>query len=67
MTARPGGLRAAVADLLAPMNTPFGRLRHVVPAARLSETAAFWSRPTVPPGTHPAVWPAASPGTQESS
>ncbi len=57
----------AVADLLAPMNTPFGRLRHVVPAARLSETAAFWSRPTVPPGTHPAVWPAASPGTQESS
>ena len=36
----------------------FGRLRHVVPAARLSETSAFWSRPTVPLGTHPAAWPA---------
>ena len=49
----------AVADLLAEMDTPFGRIRHVVPPARLSETAAFWSRPTVPPGTHPAAWPAA--------
>ena len=36
----------------------FGRLRHVVPAAQLSETPAFWSRPTVPLGTHPAAWPA---------
>jgi hypothetical protein len=48
----------AVQDLLADMDSPFGPLRHVVPAARLSETPAFWSRPTVPPGTHPAAWPA---------
>ena len=48
----------AVQDLIADMDTPFGRLRHVVPAARLSETPAFWSRPAVPLGTHPAAWPA---------
>jgi crotonobetainyl-CoA:carnitine CoA-transferase CaiB-like acyl-CoA transferase len=48
----------AVQDLLADMDSPFGPLRHVVPAARLSETPAFWSRPTVPLGTHPAAWPA---------
>lgn len=47
-----------VDDLLADSETPFGRLRHVVPAARLSETPAGWSRPAVPLGTHPAAWPA---------
>jgi crotonobetainyl-CoA:carnitine CoA-transferase CaiB-like acyl-CoA transferase len=48
----------AVQDLIADMDTPFGRLRYVLPAARLSETPAFWSRPTVPLGTHAAAWPA---------
>jgi len=48
----------AVQDLIADMDSPFGRLRHVVPAARFSETPARWARPTVPPGTHPAAWPA---------
>ena len=48
----------AVQDLLEDMDSPFGRLRHVRPAARLSETPAFWSRPVVPLGTHPAAWPA---------
>ena len=47
-----------VRDLLADADTPFGRLRHVVPAARLSETPAFWSRPAVPLGTHEPAWPA---------
>jgi len=47
-----------IEDLLADSDTPFGRLRHVVPAARLSETPAFWSRPAVPLGTHAAAWPA---------
>ena len=47
-----------IQDLLADMDSPFGRLRHVVPAARLSETPAFWSRPVVPLGTHPPAWPA---------
>jgi len=46
-----------IEDLLTDSDTPFGRLRHVVPAARLSETPAFWSRPAVPLGTHEAAWP----------
>jgi len=46
----------AVDDLLAETDTPFGRLRHVTPPARLSETPPFWSRPAVPPGTHPPAW-----------
>ncbi|HKW94998.1 MAG TPA: CoA transferase [Methylomirabilota bacterium] len=47
-----------VQDLIAAMETPFGPLRHVVPAARMSETPAYWSRPAVPLGTHPPAWPA---------
>jgi crotonobetainyl-CoA:carnitine CoA-transferase CaiB-like acyl-CoA transferase len=50
--------REQVSDLLTDANTPFGRLSHVVPAARLSETPAFWARPPVPLGTHEPVWPA---------
>jgi crotonobetainyl-CoA:carnitine CoA-transferase CaiB-like acyl-CoA transferase len=46
-----------VNDLLAESDTPFGRLRYVAPAARLSATPAAWSRPAVPLGTHPAAWP----------
>lgn len=46
-----------VADLLATMDTPFGRLTHVTHAARLSETATTWARPPVPLGTHAPVWP----------
>jgi crotonobetainyl-CoA:carnitine CoA-transferase CaiB-like acyl-CoA transferase len=48
----------AVQDLMADMDTPYGRLRHVVPAGRLAETPASWSRPPVPLGTHQAAWPA---------
>jgi crotonobetainyl-CoA:carnitine CoA-transferase CaiB-like acyl-CoA transferase len=46
-----------VQDLLAEIDSPFGRLRHVVPAAALSETPASWSRPAVPLGTHAPAWP----------
>jgi crotonobetainyl-CoA:carnitine CoA-transferase CaiB-like acyl-CoA transferase len=46
-----------VQDLVAERASPFGRLRHVVPAAALSETPAFWSRPAVPLGTHAPAWP----------
>lgn len=49
---------ADVGDLLATCESPFGQLTHVTPAARLSETKAFWARPPVPAGTHEAVWPA---------
>jgi crotonobetainyl-CoA:carnitine CoA-transferase CaiB-like acyl-CoA transferase len=47
-----------VQDLIAEMDSPFGSLRHVRPAAQLSETPAFWSRPPVPLGTHEPAWPA---------
>jgi crotonobetainyl-CoA:carnitine CoA-transferase CaiB-like acyl-CoA transferase len=39
-------------------DTPAGRLRHLGPTVRLSETAPFWARPSVPLGYHEPVWPA---------
>lgn len=46
-----------IGELLQISDTPFGRLRHVAPAAQLSETPAHWARPAVPLGTHPPEWP----------
>jgi crotonobetainyl-CoA:carnitine CoA-transferase CaiB-like acyl-CoA transferase len=37
--------------------TPAGRLRHLAPVIRLSETSPRWARPSVPLGYHPAAWP----------
>jgi hypothetical protein len=37
--------------------TPVGRLRHLGPIVRLSETPPRWARPTVPLGYHKPVWP----------
>ncbi|HKA45229.1 MAG TPA: CoA transferase [Burkholderiales bacterium] len=37
--------------------TPFGRLQHLAPALRMSETPPRWARPTVPLGHHQPVWP----------
>jgi len=39
-------------------DTPDGKLRHLAPVIRLSETPPRWARPTVPLGTHAPVWPA---------
>jgi crotonobetainyl-CoA:carnitine CoA-transferase CaiB-like acyl-CoA transferase len=39
-------------------NTPAGRLQHLGPVLRLSETPPRWDRPTVPLGYHEPVWPA---------
>jgi crotonobetainyl-CoA:carnitine CoA-transferase CaiB-like acyl-CoA transferase len=39
-------------------DTPVGRLRHLGPTVRLSETPAFWARPSAPLGHHEPVWPA---------
>jgi len=39
-------------------DTPVGRLRHLGPVLRLSETPPRWARPTVPLGYHQPVWPA---------
>ena len=38
--------------------TPAGRLHHLGPVLRLSETPPRWSRPSVPLGYHAPVWPA---------
>lgn len=37
--------------------TPAGRLRHLAPVAQYPETPARWTRPTVPLGHDPAIWP----------
>src|SRR5438046_2655302 len=39
-------------------DTPAGRLRHLGPVVRLSETPPRWARPSVPLGYHEPVWPA---------
>ena len=38
-------------------NTAFGRVRHIAPVLRMSETPPCWLRPAAPFGTHPARWP----------
>jgi crotonobetainyl-CoA:carnitine CoA-transferase CaiB-like acyl-CoA transferase len=38
-------------------NTPMGKLRHLGPVVRLSETPPRWTRPSVPLGYHEPVWP----------
>ena len=39
-------------------NTPVGRLGHLAPVLRMSETPPRWARSTVPLGHHEPVWPA---------
>src|SRR5205814_7117033 len=38
-------------------DTPIGRLRHLGPTVRLSETPPHWTRPSVPLGYNEPVWP----------
>jgi len=38
--------------------TPSGPLRHLRPVVQLSETPAYWARPSVPLGYHRPEWPA---------
>jgi CoA-transferase family III len=54
---RPLLSRDDVTDLLEESRSPFGLMRAVRHAAQLSATPAGWSRPAVPLGTHPPVWP----------
>ena len=49
--------RDDVADLLEESPSPFGLMRGVRHAAQLSATPAGWTRPAVPLGTDPPVWP----------
>ena len=46
-----------IADLLAEMDTPQGRLTYVTHAGILSDTPAHWSRPPVPLGASAPLWP----------
>jgi crotonobetainyl-CoA:carnitine CoA-transferase CaiB-like acyl-CoA transferase len=39
-------------------DTPMGRLGHLGPVVRLSETPPCWARPSVPLGYHEPLWPA---------
>ena len=39
-------------------DTPVGRLGHLAPVVRLSETTPRWARPSVPLGYNEPVWPA---------
>src|SRR5215510_6786286 len=39
-------------------DTPVGRLRHLAPVLRLSETPPRWARPSVPLGYNEPIWPA---------
>ena len=41
-------------------DTPVGRLGHLAPVVRLSETPPRWARPSVPLGYNEPVWPARS-------
>ena len=40
-------------------DTPMGRLTHLAPVLRMSETMPHWDKPTVPLGHHQPVWPSA--------
>jgi crotonobetainyl-CoA:carnitine CoA-transferase CaiB-like acyl-CoA transferase len=44
-------------------DTPVGRLQHLGPVVRLSETPPRWARPAVPLGYNEPAWPARSPRT----
>lgn len=46
-----------IEGLLETSQSGFGSLTAVRHAAQFSATPAGWTRPSVPPGTHPTVWP----------
>jgi len=56
----PDGLKIAVPDRAPFLETSpsgFGELTGLSHSARLSRTSAAWPRPSMPPGSHPPVWP----------
>ena len=55
-----GGLRIALPDKSPYLETSasgFGELCGFRHCAQLSRTPAAWTRPSMPPGSHPAMWP----------
>jgi len=56
----PNGLACPmppIDNLLYTEPSGFGMLEAVRHSAQLSDTPARWTRPSMPPGTHPPVWP----------
>ena len=47
----------SVARFIEEMPSGFGPLRAVIPSAVLSESPAFWARPSMPLGSYPPQWP----------
>ena len=43
-------------DLMADMATPFGPAHYLRPVEQMSETPAYYARPSEPYGTHPPSW-----------
>ncbi len=54
----PDPTREDIREFLEDSESGFGRLSAVRHAATMSETPPRWERPSVPLGTHQAVWPA---------
>lgn len=51
------GLTAeSVQPAMVASDTPYGKLRHLGPVLKLSETPPHWALPTVPLGTHQPAW-----------
>jgi crotonobetainyl-CoA:carnitine CoA-transferase CaiB-like acyl-CoA transferase len=48
---------AELADWSMVSDSPVGRLQHLRPAVRMSETPPYWARTSVPLGYHQPVWP----------
>ena len=45
-----------VAHLMKETESAFGRLRHLGPVVRMSETPARWERPSIPLGSNKPTW-----------
>ena len=57
MASRPPDLpQERIDELMTSSETPFGRLRHFAPVARLSETPPRWDLPTAPLDNDPPAW-----------
>jgi crotonobetainyl-CoA:carnitine CoA-transferase CaiB-like acyl-CoA transferase len=58
------GLKATKPDdtpLRETSTSGFGILQSLLHSAQLSRTPAHWARPSMPPGSHPPVWPRVKP------
>lgn len=49
--------REQINDLMTRTDTGFGRLEHLLPVLKMSETPPYWERPVVPLGIDPPQWP----------